>query len=74
MIAGKINKIKKAAKQLWKNEGDSLNYFTCLGVIGELEKLDKGKDFAPVYINYPMSIYNGDTKKIGDYYINYYCR
>lgn len=77
MIAGKINKIKKAAKQLWKKEGDSLNYYELQCVIDALEKLDKGEELTTkdlAHIHYPFKLFQGDIKQIGDYYIEYYCR
>ena len=70
MIAGKINKIKKAAKKIWKNEGYSSRYYDCLGVIEELEKLDNNEDINPLYIGYGISLYGNDIKKVADFYIN----
>ena len=75
MIKKHINVVKKAAKRIWKNTGESMPYYNAIGVIEVLEKLDSGEelDNADIaYIHYPFYLFEGDIKKIGEWYSDYY--
>ena len=77
MIKSKINAIKKVSKKIWKREGDSTSYYKCLSIIEVLEKLDSGQEINDDdlnYIQYPFYLFEGDVKKIGEWYYDYYCR
>lgn len=77
MIKSKISEIKKASKRIWKREGNSLSYYNCLSIIEILEKLDNGQEITDDdlnYIHYPFYLFEGDVKKIGEWYFDYYCR
>ncbi len=77
MIKTKINAIRKANSRRWKQEGDSFYFCTCERIIEILEKLDGGQEIDDddlLYIKYPFYLFEGDVKKIGEYYYDYYCR
>ncbi len=77
MIKGKINAIKKASKRIWEKEANSMAYYNCLSVIEALEKLDSGQEITNDdlnYIKYPFYLFEGNVKKIGEWYFDYYCR